>query len=275
MKHFAGILLWGSLLIGAGAASGQGIRAGQTAGMRVVRPNNVAFYCSTSNTQCQQLDADGDGTVDFNLVQEYGSSIRTMARSLFPATWQVLQDSSAILNTSEAATPLAVGEPIGPRLTHSAWRANGQLVSAATYAGRLYEVGNWANIDTTTLYLGIRHWQGGAWHYGYLQTKRLLRYPMTPINVTAYAIQNLVTATQNPQLVGVELYPNPTQAVLQVTYPKKARLRIYNAVGSLQHEEEVTTGAAQISVAKWAGGIYLLRLENEDGVYTSRFQKME
>ena len=258
--------------------SGQspGIFAGQTTGMRVVRPNNLVFYCSTSNAQCQQLDADGDGVVDFNLAVEYGPGIHTRAQSLLPGTWQVLQDSSATPSIPrESATPLAAGQTIGPNPALSAWKSNGELIEAITSAGRLVERGNWATIDSSTLYLGIRQRQGGGWRYGYLQTKRLNRGFPTVISVTAYAVQAVVTATQNPQLAGVAVYPNPVQSVLQVSYPHASHLRVYDALGRLRHNQSLTAGAAQVSVATWASGIYLLRLENASGVYFTHFQKTE
>lgn len=88
-------------------------------------------------------------------------------------------------------------------------------------------------------------------------------------------MQGVVTSAKAPLLPQVECYPNPVQSTLQLKSPHAAWLRIYNVLGSLQHEEFLTTGTVAIPVANWAPGMYLLRLESKQGVFTFRFQKHE
>lgn len=262
-------------------AQAGGILAGQTAGMSIVYANNLFFSCPNngSTTQCTHLDVDGDGNFDFDLARQYSSSVFTEVWSLAPTTWQVLNDSTSSSSSLTDASPIPNLGIIHPRPRSGTWKPRGRLCIDTDYWGRFSISGTWAQIDTLTRYIGIRKLQSGRWFYGYLKTKRLSTgsNSLSPsIYVTAYAMQSgVITGVRQRQLVGVDIYPNPVQHVLQLNLPSAARLRIYNAVGGLQYEEQLAPGAAQVSVAKWASGIYLLRLENASGVYTHRLQKTE
>ncbi|ALW86689.1 hypothetical protein AUC43_17340 [Hymenobacter sedentarius] len=277
MKIFAVLLFFGWLLGSAGAVSGQGtgFSAGQSSGTHVVHPATLRFYCTPANTQCQQLDADGDGVVDFDLLVQYGGSIYTLARSLFPAAWQVLADSTGAPAAYAPAAPLPYGEPIGPRTARRTWTGEGQLVQVTTYAGQFRESGNWAQ-DTLTRYLGIRQWQGGAWRYGYLQTRRQAATPLSPIYVTAYAMQTVVTATAPPSLAGFEAYPNPASDVLTVGLPAlaAAEVQLRDLTGWSVYRQVVSQQrTVRVPLAGLPPGIYLVQLQTAAGIATRRIAK--
>ena len=277
MKNFAVTLLLSWLLMSAGTVCGQGtgITAGQVSGTRVVRPTNLSFYCTTSNTQCQQLDANGDGVSDFDLLVEYSGNIYTLARSLSPTTWQVLADSTSTPAAYAQAAPLQYGDPIGPRTALRTWKGDGQLVNVSTYAGRYYESGNWQR-DTLTRYLGIRHWVGGAWRYGYLQTRRQTATPLSTIYVTAYAMQTLATATMHSSLAEIEIYSNPARETLTVRLPTPAvvEMQLHDLTGRLLYRYLLANQqAALVQLAGLPTGIYVVQIHTATGITTRRIAK--
>ena len=278
MKRWIQFLLLSGLLLATGAAAGQGtgVSAGQVAGMRLVRPASLSFYCTTMNTQCQQLDADGDGVIDFDLALEYGAAIHTVARSLSPATWQVMQDSSnAVSSGREDATPLPWGALIGPLHSNSLWAPSAILVYINSYSGRFYESGNW-KLDTLTRYVGIRHWQGGAWHYGYLQTRRQVAAIRSTIYVTAYAMPAAVaTATASPQLAEIGLYPNPTNDRLTISLPAAtpASAELLDLTGRLHKKVSLSGGPNLLNLVGLPAGIYLLQVSTAEGILIRRITK--
>jgi hypothetical protein len=251
-----------------------GIVAGQTAGMRVTYPSNLSFYTSNQAPHLShQLDVDGDGISDFNLYHEIASVNSIQLRPVSPNEWEVLNTSASTY--SLLATPVPYAVAIEASSPQASWGSYGYLRHISQNAGISYPSGAWAP-DTVTRYIGIRQLKNNQWRYGYLKTKRLLANDASaPLFVTACAIQSVVTGTRQERWAQVEVYPNPVQAILQVDGPHRGRLLIYNSVGALQHEEQMTTEATQVAVANWAAGIYVIKIENQDGVYTSRFQKLQ
>ena len=64
----------------------------------------------------------------------------------------------------------------------------------------------------------------------------------------------------------ISIYPNPTANAIHIPL-EFSQGRIYNAQGKL-----ITVFTeAQVSVTGWASGVYLMQIETEDNVLTSKF----
>lgn len=266
------LLTCGSVEISRGQV---GIVAGQTAGMQLRYPTNATFRCTfQTSLQCNSLDADGDGTDDFSLICDAGGIYTIQMTSLQPAVWEVLRYNT----TANGYTmPVPLGNAIGPVSGSSAWAVNTGYLRNAGPGGQSQNAttsGNWPE-DTLTRIIGIRQLRNGQWCYGYLKTRYMIPNFGSRLQVTMCAIQSVVTNTKASQLTQIEMYPNPAQCLLQIKLPYAAQLLVYDAVGRLHHEEQVAAGTARLAISNWSEGIYLLRLENEFGVYTHRFQKTE
>lgn len=88
----------------------------------------------------------------------------------------------------------------------------------------------------------------------------------------------------NPPTVGLEnasksifnVYPNPASNVLNLEVDFtliESTYRIYNSVGQLIDTGRINTNNAAIEIASLTTGIYVIQLQNEQGVFTATFVK--
>ena len=67
-----------------------------------------------------------------------------------------------------------------------------------------------------------------------------------------------VENTQGESTLQVKVYPNPTQEVLHVENAQSEVLRLYTMDGRLVGTQAVENGSAQVDMAEWPAGNYLL-----------------
>ena len=246
-----------------------GIVAGQTVGMQVTYSNNVFFYTDSQPPhQSNQLDVDGDGTDDLTLYCEMSGVYVLELRSLVPAVWQ-------IASAAAYAYSIPLASPINASSNGGFWAGFGTLHRAI--GGSRYTAGNW-NIDTLTRYIGIRQLRNGLWRYGYLKTKRRIADYSSPLYVTAYAMESVVTGVSQQQLTGIEVYPNPVVDQLQIVIPERtvAQVEIKDLTGRVQLCQALPPGPLthSISLAGLSAGTYLVRLHTAGGTLTRRISKL-
>ncbi|HET9504039.1 MAG TPA: T9SS type A sorting domain-containing protein [Hymenobacter sp.] len=184
--------------------------------------------------------------------------------------WQINNEC-----VSATRTPIQVNVAPAPTATLSAaTQANGAvLLTAAPVAGATYQfylngaaVG--AASATNTLLL-----QSGTLNGSYTVVVTSAGCASAPSNAVAVT----VTGTRPASLGGVSLlvYPNPTpdgRLTLELTGPqaKASQLEVLNALGQVVLSRTLAPGAAQLSLAGLAPGMYTLRAHTEQGVLTQR-----
>jgi len=76
------------------------------------------------------------------------------------------------------------------------------------------------------------------------------------------------------ELVDVEVYPNPTSAILNVTIPISVEgtieLRMMDVAGNLVFTRTVAAGTNRMDVSTLSKGVYLLDMKTESGIFTRR-----
>ena len=65
---------------------------------------------------------------------------------------------------------------------------------------------------------------------------------------------------------GINVYPNPVLGMLNITTSQinNTTVQIFNSVGQQVYQSNMQTDYVQINTAKWASGIYWIRVEGED-----------
>ena len=81
---------------------------------------------------------------------------------------------------------------------------------------------------------------------------------------------DLITTLTNQKKSFVSIYPNPVQSQLSIS--KAGSLSIYSADGNEVMSQTVEKGS-QVNVADWSNGIYLVKLINDAGEFTTSFVK--
>ena len=80
---------------------------------------------------------------------------------------------------------------------------------------------------------------------------------------------------EEPELIGVNLYPNPTSDVLNIDKGNNASLQITitNSAGVMVHQSNSSDQVTTINMAQMATGTYIVTLQNELGIKVERVIK--
>jgi len=73
-----------------------------------------------------------------------------------------------------------------------------------------------------------------------------------------------------------KVYPNPTQKTLNVEFPasiQKARVAVYNVLGSLVLQTEMDQFNSKINTSAWNSGVYIMNISTSDFSQTKRIVK--
>jgi len=86
-----------------------------------------------------------------------------------------------------------------------------------------------------------------------------------------------VTNSTDIDEFGIEakLYPNPTNGLVTIEAQSLQRLTVMNALGQIVYDHEVEGDKAQIQMAQFGVGTYLIRIYTENGVATKRVNVMQ
>ena len=71
-------------------------------------------------------------------------------------------------------------------------------------------------------------------------------------------------------LNNVNIYPNPASSVINVTATNLTKIKIYNAVGQLIHNEEASSDNVTVDTQDWTNGFYYVTVETANGNSTSQ-----
>ncbi len=108
------------------------------------------------------------------------------------------------------------------------------------------------------------------------------------IGVAANGCQNTTSLTQNVSactgiiskafvtLSGVEVYPNPTNSILNIElniFNEKTSIEIYNSIGQLLLKEKVATIKHPINLSSCSNGIYFVKVLDETGFVIKKIIK--
>ena len=72
-----------------------------------------------------------------------------------------------------------------------------------------------------------------------------------------------------------KIYPNPTNGLVTIEAQSLQRLTVMNALGQIVYDREVEGDKAQIEMAQFGVGTYLIRIYTENGVATKRVNVMQ
>jgi thiol-disulfide isomerase/thioredoxin len=89
------------------------------------------------------------------------------------------------------------------------------------------------------------------------------------------AEQTISVANENlTNVFPIKIYPNPTSEYVNIESPENARIFLYNSVGTPVYESTIKAGVAKkLSIAKYATGIYVLKVISDKGTVTHKIIK--
>lgn len=94
------------------------------------------------------------------------------------------------------------------------------------------------------------------------------------LNCTSSATDAIVvdpcTGITESNSEGLQVYPNPSAGVFNVTCETGATINIYNALGSLVVSENATASQTQVDLRGFSDGVYILCVQTRDALYTQR-----
>ena len=73
--------------------------------------------------------------------------------------------------------------------------------------------------------------------------------------------------------MGFNVYPNPTNGMVQIEIAEQAILQIFNSIGVLVSTQDLQKGLNQIDISQFPSGIYFLNGEGETKKYTGKIIK--
>ncbi len=183
--------------------------------------------------------------------------------------WQLSTDCA-----SATRTPIQVNVTTVPAvLVATMPSTGGTLLTAAPVAGATYQFflnGTAVGAASTTNTLLVTSSAQYGTYTVVVTSGGCTSAPSAPV-----AVANTPTRTATLNGVSLLVYPNPTpdgRLTLELTGPqaKAAQLEVLNALGQTAQRRALAPGAAQLSLAGLAPGVYTLRVHTEQGVLTQR-----
>ncbi len=68
----------------------------------------------------------------------------------------------------------------------------------------------------------------------------------------------------------IEIYPNPASSFINVTANNMTKVCVFNTVGQLLYEENVSAEVVKVATDSWTNGLYYVKVETADGKATSQ-----
>lgn len=139
---------------------------------------------------------------------------------------------------------------------------NGTTVADGTYKVTIQETWNHGNTGTATR--------------SFTFTKGVnpdVQTPTADANFTNISLNWQPTAVTGVEAVtevsAVTVYPNPTNGIFNVSYPKANTIKVINALGEIILTEEVnqkSSGVKSIDLTNYANGIYIISVVTEEAI---------
>ena len=76
----------------------------------------------------------------------------------------------------------------------------------------------------------------------------------------------------NEYSINALIYPNPTSGIINIEVEGLQRLTVTSILGQTVYDQEVDNDKAQIDVAQFGVGTYLIRIQTESGIETKRVE---
>ena len=145
---------------------------------------------------------------------------------------------------------------------HGLWRDdNGAQVSFPYDVDGLASITG-ANTGSPTFYYYFYDWEVEADGFECISER-------TEVVVTIGTV-----GVEDGELMNVEVYPNPTNAILNVSIPSDVEgtveVRLMDVAGNLVATKTVVAGINRLDVSSLSKGVYLLDMRTETGVFTRR-----
>jgi len=100
------------------------------------------------------------------------------------------------------------------------------------------------------------------------------------LNLAYHAARGGASSTLGTEAIATvrefKVYPNPTQKTLNVEFPtsiQKARVAVYNVLGSLVLQTEMDQFNSKINTSGWNSGVYIMNISTSDFSQTKRIVK--
>jgi len=100
------------------------------------------------------------------------------------------------------------------------------------------------------------------------------------LNLAYHAARGGASSTLGTEAIATvrefKVYPNPTQKTLNVEFPtsiQKARVTVYNVLGSLVLQTEMDQFNSKINTSGWNSGVYIMNISTSDFSQTKRIVK--
>lgn len=100
-------------------------------------------------------------------------------------------------------------------------------------------------------------------NYTKIKFKRFSLDDLTDNNDTFVALNVEELAGANN---GTKLFPNPVESILNITASQKSEVKIYNVVGKLVFDAEVSVERKEIDLSNLRNGLYFVKIKNELGI---------
>ena len=87
-------------------------------------------------------------------------------------------------------------------------------------------------------------------------------------------IPQIITGINQKELIGfIKIYPNPVCQNITVEAPQQATIEISNIEGQLIKTLQTTEDKTNVDISGLPGGLYIIRLNTEDGSVVRKFVK--
>lgn len=224
------------------------------------------------------IDINEDGVFDYRFYKYSYVSTSTIYRyaivrplngnkflgSYYSSSIIIPKDLAAGANISSQAGPWAAsGSTTG-------YYSMGFLAFFSSYSGMQYGYGNF--IGKSDKFLGLRFSINNNTHYGWIRldipsdastiTLKDMAYNTTPNDPILAGEDGVGMTKQHHEQVQVG--PNPTEAIVNVSCDKAYQLKIIDLSGQLILEKEISSGNHQFDLSEQPTGIYLIKLQNAE-----------
>jgi hypothetical protein len=225
--------------------------------------HDTAFY---------NLDLNNDGTDDFQFSAD---TMMTSSYSAGIAQVQIIgNNNDAVLGSLYATTypfPFSLnnGDTVKPANPNwNAYAQNSGLGYLGVFLTASYNYGNWVGVQDK--YIGLRIDVGGQLHYGWARMSvsphadtiiiKEYAYEQTP---NQYIICGLVAGVPAQHVAtGVNIHAYENAVFVHTNTPEKGgKVSVYDMMGKLVREEEITSGEMRMDMAELSTGMYVVHVQ--------------
>jgi hypothetical protein len=177
-------------------------------------------------------------------------------------SFDIPQGESRVYFTDWALTPGTDYRIRVQEANHGLWRDNS--TSEVTYP---YDVAGLATITTTNAnppqyYYYFYDWEVESESYQCISER-------TPVTVTVGTV-----GVEEGVLAGMNLYPNPSNGFVNVVVPASVEgnvnIEMFDVTGHLIQTYQVAAGTTRLDVSSLASGVYIMKLDTENGTALKR-----